>query len=64
MKYVVESEKIFLKKCPTCDGDRLYLLNNSILCINCEHIHEIISQRCDKLSFWLWEKQYKKRRKE
>jgi len=52
-----------LNKCKECGSERLHYLkdiDNNILCIDCGTIHELNYYKVDKLSFFLYKREYNK----
>lgn len=55
-----------IDKCRNCGSKKLYTLKenkDSILCMKCGYLHELVFEKTDKLSFILWKRQKQKKEK-
>ena len=55
--------KMKLNKCKECNSKRLYNISDELtLCMDCKTLHSIEVSDCDRLSFWIWNREYKKKK--
>lgn len=61
----MNKELIFrVEKCWKCKGTNLYKPNDDfILCLDCGEYYEVVSEKIDKLSFWIYKREYVKYKK-
>ena len=55
--------KISIDKCIKCGSKRIHYPKGDssfMICMDCRTLHEIETTKCDRLSFYLWKREFAK----